>query len=66
MRILPLALLAGTLLSGVPAMAADIDWSKVDQALGKTGTAQPGNVHKYAAPICTSRLTASRSSPRWR
>jgi hypothetical protein len=57
MRILPLALLAGTLLSGVPAMAADIDWSKVDQALGKTGMAQPGDVHKYALPRTDLHVT---------
>jgi hypothetical protein len=48
MRIVPLALVAGALLTGLPAMAADVDWSKVDLALGKTGTAQPGDVHKYA------------------
>jgi hypothetical protein len=30
--------------------AADIDWSKVDQALGKPGTNQPGGVHKYGLP----------------
>ena len=57
MRILPLALLAGTLLSGVPAMAANMDWSKVDQALGKTGTAQPGDVHKYALPRTDLHVT---------
>ena len=32
------------------ASAADIDWSKVDQALGKKGTDQPGGVHKYGLP----------------
>src|ERR1700733_3943657 len=57
MCILPLALLAGTLLSGVPAMAANMDWSKVDQALGKTGTAQPGDVHKYALPRTDLHVT---------
>jgi hypothetical protein len=30
--------------------AADIDWSKVDQAIGKPGTSQPGGVHKYGLP----------------
>jgi hypothetical protein len=33
-----------------PAGAADIDWSKVDQALGKPGMSQPGGVHKYGLP----------------
>jgi hypothetical protein len=32
------------------ASAADIDWSKVDQALGKKGSDQPGGVHKYSLP----------------
>jgi hypothetical protein len=30
--------------------AADIDWSKVDQAMGKKGSEQPGGVHKYGLP----------------
>ena len=30
--------------------AADIDWSKVDQALGKKGADLPGGVHKYGLP----------------
>jgi hypothetical protein len=34
----------------VGASAADFDWSKVDQALGKPGTNQPGGVHKYGLP----------------
>jgi len=29
------------------ASAAEIDWSNVDQALGKKGSDQPGGVHKY-------------------
>jgi hypothetical protein len=38
------------LLSAWPVAAAEIDWSKVDQALGKSGTDQPGGVHKYSLP----------------
>jgi len=30
--------------------AADIDWSKVDQAIGKKGSELPGGVHKYGLP----------------
>jgi hypothetical protein len=41
--------MAGIALVG-GASAADIDWSKVDQALGKPGTNQPGGVHKYGLP----------------
>ena len=32
------------------ASATDTDWSRVDQALGKKGTDQPGGVHKYGLP----------------
>lgn len=29
---------------------ANADWSGIDAALGRSGTAQPGNVHKYSFP----------------
>jgi hypothetical protein len=32
------------------ASAADMDWSRVDEALGKKGTDQPAGVHKYGLP----------------
>lgn len=32
------------------AQTTPIDWSKVDQAMGKTNTEQPGNVYKYSFP----------------
>jgi hypothetical protein len=57
MRTIHLALFVGTLLTGLPAMAADMDWSKVDLALGKTGTAQLGDVHKYALPRTDLHVT---------
>ena len=41
----------------VGATAADIDWSKVDQALGKPGTNQPGGVHKYGLPRSDLKVT---------
>ena len=31
-------------------IAADMDWSKVDQALGRKGTDQTGGVHKFSFP----------------
>src|ERR1700733_7221457 len=53
-----------SLIAGVTGMAisltagaADIDWSKVDQALGKPGTNQPGGVHKYGLPRSDLRIT---------
>lgn len=33
-----------------PSFAADIDWKKVDAALGKSGSDFPGGVHKYGLP----------------
>src|SRR5712664_3685514 len=41
----------------VAAGAADIDWAKVDQALGKPGTNQPGGVHKYGLPRSDLKIT---------
>jgi len=39
------------------ASAAAIDWSKVDQALGKKGSDQPGGVHKYGLPRSDLNVT---------
>ena len=53
-----------TLIVGITGMAlagwggaADIDWSKVDQAMGKPGTSQPGGVHKYGLPRTDLKIT---------
>jgi hypothetical protein len=40
----------GALAFTAVAAAAPIDWGKVDQAIGKPGTDQPGGVHKYGLP----------------
>jgi hypothetical protein len=34
----------------VPAHAADIDWKKVDEAMGRPSAAQAGGVHRYGFP----------------
>ena len=39
------------------AAAADIDWSKVDQAIGKKGSDLPGGVHKYGLPRSDLHVT---------
>jgi hypothetical protein len=39
------------------ASAAEMDWSKVDEAMGKQGTNQPGGVHKFALPRSDLRVT---------
>ena len=47
----------GALAFTVGANAAPIDWSKVDQAMGKPGTDQPGGVHKYGLPRSDLKIT---------
>jgi biotin operon repressor len=51
-------------IAGVPAVAlclcasaADTDWSKVDQAIGKKGSDLPGGVHKYGFPRSDLHVT---------
>ena len=39
------------------ASAADMDWSKVDQAIGKKGADQPGGVHKFSFPRSDLKVT---------
>src|ERR1700756_2010995 len=51
----PLALGVALLLSS-PARAADIDWKKVDAALGKTA-AVSGEVHRYGLPRSDLHVT---------
>src|SRR5499427_8075106 len=46
-----------TLMVGAAALAAEIDWSKVDQAMGKKGSDQPGGVHKYGLPRSDLKVT---------
>jgi hypothetical protein len=50
MRVLfSIAVTALVTISGTAASAAEIDWKKVDAALGKTGAVQ-GSVHRYGLP----------------
>ena len=44
------SILAAALLVSTAAFAADTDWSKVDQALGRKGAEQPGGIHRYGFP----------------
>src|SRR4051812_13410231 len=39
------------------ACAADPDWSKVEQALGKKGSAQAGGVYKFGFPRSDLKVT---------
>jgi hypothetical protein len=38
-------------------LAAEIDWTRVDQAIGKKGTDQPGGIHKYGMPRSDLNVT---------
>jgi len=51
-----IAAITGIALS-VAAVAADIDWTLVDQALGKPGTSLPGGVHKFGLPRSDLKIT---------
>ena len=57
MRIAPAIVLAATLASAGPALAADPDWTKVDQAFGRSGAAMPGDVHRYGFPRSDLHVT---------
>jgi len=52
-------LIAGSAFVAVwaPASAADVDWSRVDQAIGRKGAEQPGGVHKYSFPRSDLKVT---------
>ena len=57
MRIaLPLAAFGLALALSTPSLAADIDWTKVDAALGKTAAVQ-GDVHRYGIPRSDLKVT---------
>ena len=56
-RIITLMVAIGAAAFAVVANAAPIDWSKVDQAMGKPGTDQPGGVHKYGLPRSDLKIT---------
>src|SRR6266852_1232478 len=45
-----------TILAG-NALAQEIDWKKVDAALGRTGAAMPGGVQRYALPRSDLNVT---------
>jgi hypothetical protein len=52
-----IALLTIAFSLAIPAAAAELDWSKVDQAMGKKGAEQAGGVHRYGFPRSDLRVT---------
>src|SRR5262249_53947695 len=55
-NVLPIPALCLVLMLSSQALAADIDWSKVDTAIGKTATVQ-GDVHRYGIPRSDLQVT---------
>jgi hypothetical protein len=53
---LPIPVLAIAFLMSGQSLAADIDWAKVDAALGKTASVQ-GEVHRYGIPRSDLQVT---------
>src|SRR5947209_10014687 len=49
-HILVLLVIFGLTLAAGGARAEEIDWKKVDAALGKTGAVQAGGIHRYGLP----------------
>ena len=56
-RIATILTTLATLSLSLGSQAADIDWAKVDQAMGKSGTSLPGSVHKYGLPRSDLKIT---------
>jgi hypothetical protein len=56
-RIIPLLASLSALIVGTTAAAADTDWSKVDQALGRKGAAQAGGIYRYGLPRSDLNVT---------
>jgi hypothetical protein len=55
-RLIPLAILGLSLTLSSQSLGADIDWSKVDTALGKTAATQ-NDVHRYGIPRSDLKVT---------
>jgi hypothetical protein len=56
-RFAPLFASLATVALCASATAADMDWSRVDQAIGKKGAAQPGGVYKFGLPRSDLKVT---------
>ena len=56
-RITKFAVFAVAAAVSIPALAADGDWAKVGEALGKPGTEMPGGVYRVALPRSDLKVT---------
>ena len=50
MRLVATLLIAATTVAATPALAQDIDWQKVDDAIGRKPAVVAGDVHRYGFP----------------
>jgi len=56
-RIFPFLASLSALIVATTASAADTDWSKVDQVLGRKGAAQAGGIYRYGLPRSDLNVT---------
>jgi hypothetical protein len=52
-----ICVLVAMVLIHATAFAADTDWSKVDEVLGRKGAEQPGGIHRYGFPRSDLKVT---------
>lgn len=57
LKLLRFAVAALMIGAALPAVAAEVDWAKVAQALGKEGSVQPGGVYRVALPRSDLHVT---------
>src|SRR5690348_7110191 len=56
-RIIPVLASFAALAFGTTVMAAETDWSRVDQILGRKGAAQAGGIYRYGLPRSDMKVT---------
>ncbi|MGH8137077.1 MAG: DUF1259 domain-containing protein [Steroidobacteraceae bacterium] len=57
MRLTTVVVCGAMLAAATMASGAEIDWTRVDQAIGKKGADQPGGVHKFGLPRSDLNVT---------
>ena len=56
---LAIVIALGCGIAGPATAQRPIDWKAVDAAMGRTGSAQPGDVYRYSLPRGDMRVTAA-------
>ena len=69
MRLMTVVACGAMLAAATMASGAEIDWTRVDQAIGKKGSEQAGGVHKFGLQkrgrqVLSSNLPVNRRFPR--